>query len=722
MVESTRRRVPDDSRGLLCCIDDVLEKIFGYIKKPVERNAISAVCKRFHELEARTRHHVLVYNMYAVNPMKLFERFPSVRSITIKGNPRLVDFDILPRDWAGHAGPWIAAIKAHPQLNRFRIKRMTITDSQIEELCAACGPNLKIMQFDKCSGFSTKGLQALAKFCKNLTHLGLAQSMIDNTSDTKWLKDLVNSCPALEYLDLSLIEMGDVDEAVLVKLAERCKLLKLWESETQNSERFLPVLQKCSSNLSDLGIERINSNSETSLLAKCTALEGLSGIFDLVDDGMHAFMSVSSRLTRLDLSYSNLTEVEIAEVLRACPNLQYLRVLDLAGDHGLQALGNSCKDLHRLVVESPSAIDGGVVTHAGLMAVAQGCRNLQKLIFYPSFITNEAFYALAYNCPNLMDVRICLIQSSSTGENMPWECLDEGVTALVRECRSLYRLTLCFDVQADVEFLTDAGVAAIGEYGKKIRVLTLVHCGSSDMGLVPVLRGCNKLQRLEIRKCRFGDESMQEIALNSELHLKHLFVQGCEVTIDGLSSLAYRAKHTNSRFYVEVIGCKDGRCLEEHRYSCTDESCEDQHRFSLSCSHWQILAYHSLTEPRDDTPWFIHRFDSILSEASSLPFTRAEPGGALQLMPESSSGGIDLDLSTSGIDLNEDSSEPLQLMPESSGSGGGGGSGGIDLNEPAEESCSSFPGFERKEVFHFPDILERVAAEPTLHLGAPLVL
>ena len=80
---------------------------------------------------------------------------------------------------------------------------------------------------------------------------------------------------------------------------------------------------------------------------------------------------------------------------------------DIIGDRGLRQLGTHCRNLRRLLVEEYEA---GFVTQHGLMAVAKGCFSLEKITFYAADMTSEVLATLANNCPNLYDVRICLVQ------------------------------------------------------------------------------------------------------------------------------------------------------------------------------------------------------------------------------------------------------------------------------------------------------------------------
>lgn len=80
---------------------------------------------------------------------------------------------------------------------------------------------------------------------------------------------------------------------------------------------------------------------------------------------------------------------------------------DVIGDRGLREVGTMCSKMRRLVVQQH---EEGFVTQHGLIGLAKGCHLLEKIVIYAADMTNEALETLAINCPNLTDIRICLIQ------------------------------------------------------------------------------------------------------------------------------------------------------------------------------------------------------------------------------------------------------------------------------------------------------------------------
>nr|GFC20836.1 nucleosome assembly protein 1,4 [Tanacetum cinerariifolium] len=91
---------------------------------------------------------------------------------------------------------------------------------------------------------------------------------------------------------------------------------------------------------------------------------------------------------------------------------------------------------------------------------------------------------------NLRDFRIYLDEE---GGNIDFS-LDNGVRAMLRGCKKLERL----DIHLCPGVLTDVSLGFIGEYGRNIRYLSLSNTGESDVGLLELLKGCPKLRKLKL--------------------------------------------------------------------------------------------------------------------------------------------------------------------------------------------------------------------------------
>lgn len=169
MCARRKAKTAQEYAGLLMFPDEILEKVIESLPLPADRNAVSLVCRRLNYLEGITRKVVLVSNCYAIRPSTLVSRFPNACSITIKGKPRIVDFSLIPHaeSWGAYATPWVDVItKYYRPIRHLKMKRMTITDDEIEQLVSVCGESLRMLELEKCSGFSTKGLESIARACR----------------------------------------------------------------------------------------------------------------------------------------------------------------------------------------------------------------------------------------------------------------------------------------------------------------------------------------------------------------------------------------------------------------------------------------------------------------------------------------------------------------------------------------------------------------------------
>lgn len=235
--------------------DEILENIIDSLPNAVDRNAVALVCKRFAAIEGASREAVLVSNCYAIQPSTLVARFPNAKSITIKGKPRIVDFSLIPHAdvWGAYATPWVQTLtRFYRPIRHLRMKRMTVTDRDIELLVGGCGDSLQRLELEKCSGFTTSGLEMIARACWNLTELNLSEADIRNEGAPYWLTTLADTAKSLRVLDLSLTEVEDVEQHVLVKLASQCHTLRLCEA--LKIEHVLPLVKAADTTVRHLGI------------------------------------------------------------------------------------------------------------------------------------------------------------------------------------------------------------------------------------------------------------------------------------------------------------------------------------------------------------------------------------------------------------------------------------------------------------------------------------
>lgn len=208
------------------------------------------------------------------------------------------------------------------------------------------------------------------------------------------------------------------------------------------------------------------------------------------------------------------------------------------GDKGLQVAAAVCKDLRELRVFPVT--DDGLVTEEGFIAISEGCPELRKILYFCKQMTNAAMAMFAKKCPKMTHFRLCIMPVYEVDCDTR-EPLDKGFGAVCRLCTDLRRLSLS-------GLLTDKTFQYIGQYAKKLEMLSVGFVGDSDLGMQFVLEGCPKLRKLEVRDCPFGDEALLTGTHKYE-SMRGLWMSSCRVTRDGCQFLAQK----NPLLNVEII-------------------------------------------------------------------------------------------------------------------------------------------------------------------------
>ncbi|EPS73154.1 f-box family protein, partial [Genlisea aurea] len=562
--------------------DEVLEKVIALIDSHKDRNSVSLVCRDWYNAERWTRSKLFIGNCYAVSPETVAKRFPRIKSVVLKGKPRFSDFNMLPPDWGANVHSWLVHFSVtYPFLEELRLKRMVINDESFR-LLADSFPCFKSLSLLNCDGFSSDGLKAIARNCKNLTELDIQDCpMIDDDGD--WIGEFPENFTSLQVLNFGRLN-GDVNFDDLERLITRCRSLRVLKvNESISLDQIHRVLVNVPQ-LVELGIgaslqallpglyEELESTFN-----KCRNIKALSGLWDANSFYLPVFYGACFGLTFLNLTDSPLGPADFSKLLVQCPNLRRLWVLDTVEDKGLDAVGSSCASLEELRVlpYDPYDLDYGPgVTEAGFVAVSEGCPKLHYVLYFCRSMTNDAVKAVVRNCPDFTHFRLCIMNPSQP-DRLTDEPMDEAFGAVVRTCRKLKRLSIS-------GLLTDATFEYIGKYAKSLETLSVAFAGSSDRGMECVLEGCPKLRKLEIRDCPFGDGALLS-GIGKYEGMRSLWMSSCRVTVGGCRRLARELPRLN----VEVIedgggGGGDDDVLAE-----------------------KIYVYRSVAGPRRDAPPFV---------------------------------------------------------------------------------------------------------------------
>ncbi|GJV53418.1 D-3-phosphoglycerate dehydrogenase 1, chloroplastic-like protein [Tanacetum coccineum] len=140
-------------------------------------------------------------------------------------------------------------------------------------------------------------------------------------------------------------------------------------------------------------------------------------------------------------------------------NLEVLHTGDVCGDKGLRVIGQICKKLRKLA-------HYGDVTHKGLIALAQGCPNLESLDVRLKDISNKALKRVGTQLKHLHDFYMYMVDEKGITDSP----LNNGIRAMLKGCIKLKKLGLNLGEGG----LTDVGLGYIGKYGYNLRCLTVL--------------------------------------------------------------------------------------------------------------------------------------------------------------------------------------------------------------------------------------------------------
>ncbi|KAL8228676.1 hypothetical protein R6Q57_013576 [Mikania cordata] len=559
--------------------EEFLKRTFSLISSEKDRSSMSLVCKDWYNAERLSRRHVSIRNCYSVSPEMVAARFPAIRSVTLKGKPRFSDFNLVPDGWGADVQSWLNVFAtAYPFLEELRLKRMAVTDESLEFI-ALNFDGFKALSLLSCDGFSTLGLEAIATHCKNLTELDIQENGIDDLGGD-WLSYFPENFTSLEVLNFSTLT-SEVSFDDLESLVSRCKSLRVLKVNQKINLDQLQKLLVLAPQLTELGtgtfMEELVSGSVNDLentFSKCGNMHTLSGFWDATLLHLPVIYPVCGNLTFLNLSYANIGDVELEQILSRSKQLIRLWVVDTVGDKGLEAVGSHCQLLEELrvfPVDPFDPFDQQIgVTESGLLAVSIGCPKLHYILYFCQRMTNAAVITVAQNCPDFTHFRLC-IMSPHEPDYLTNEPMDEAFGAIVKTCTNLRRLSVS-------GLLTDLAFEYVGKYAKNLETLSVAFAGTSDMGMEYVMRGCPKLKRVEIRDCPFGDSALLS-GLTQYESMRSLWMSDCNLTMNGCKKLAEEMDRLN----VEVIKDKD-------------------HDVSLAS---KVYVYRTVAGPRKDAPHFV---------------------------------------------------------------------------------------------------------------------
>jgi hypothetical protein len=356
-------------------LDNVLETVLQFLDAPRDRSAASLVCRSWHSAESATRESVAVRNLLAVSATRTARRFPNARSLLLKGRPRFADFNLLPHGWDASAfRPWAAAVAAgaFPALTSLYLKRIPVTDADLDLLSRSLPASFRDLTLHLCDGFTSRGLASIASHCRYLFFLLLLCAIstcarvvhlfgLELEPDTRhdrglrvldvvecdmaeeqevvdWVAAFPQEPSNLESLSFECYE-PPVAFAALEALVERSPRLRRLGVNLHVSLGQLCRLMAHAPRLSHLGTGSFRPAdggeegtgfgevvSAFVAAGRARTLVSLSGFRDLAQEYLPTIAVVCAHLKSLDLSYSAVTPNQILMFIGQCYNLETLWV------------------------------------------------------------------------------------------------------------------------------------------------------------------------------------------------------------------------------------------------------------------------------------------------------------------------------------------------------------------------------------------------------------
>ncbi|XP_076885638.1 protein AUXIN SIGNALING F-BOX 2-like [Bidens hawaiensis] len=494
--------------------ESLIEIITTKLTDNPDRNSISLVNKLWYKIDRANRQTVHVSNSQAVNPTRVTDRFPNLRSLVLKGGKCSITnvnvnvvvnpmFGVGNDDWDVSVDRWVKTLRVKcPMLERLEVKGMVVTDESLA-MIASGFPCFKALVLCKCEGFTIAGVKAVGANCTKLEELEVERCNVTDLTQ-QWLRCFPETLTSLVSLNISCIK-GEMNPLDLSRLVARCpNLTTLKVNKTVAVDTIRNILLK-SPHVVHLGLGSTQVNvlqdgqsshlQLTLCLRNYGPIQSLMLIYRISALFLHAMYPVCINLVFLNMRFVEVRlGSELVKFITRCTNLKRLWVQGTCiGDEGLEVISNNCKSLEDLRVFKGNGSLG--VTEAGLTSISTSCRKLKSLTYYCSQMTNTALVTFSKNCPNITRFKL-ILSPLNEPDHTTLQAFDHGFGAVVESCKDLKKLTAS-------GLLTDDVFLYIAMYAERLEVLSVSSVCQTDVGLQYVFNGCMNLKKV----CSFGEDA-----------------------------------------------------------------------------------------------------------------------------------------------------------------------------------------------------------------------
>nr|GEW00897.1 hypothetical protein [Tanacetum cinerariifolium] len=357
------------------------------------------------DIDSKTRKHLTVHVHFAPDPKRISLRFPDLESLTLKSYSH---GHYTPEECSIPVTPRILEIAKLESLKSLSIRKLVVSAFDLQLLAATRGGSLRSLLIRGCKMFSDDGLEDIARCC----------------IDLRIMESLHFEYP---------FDCYDMEDVTL--LAKKCSKSLLSLNIFPKPLRKFRQVFKHAKKLDHSGYRGFDEDEDYSGFEFPSNIRGLH-IEDLTEVSFPFLRPYLNQLRDLHLKCVGIEPNCQCYFFNRCPGLEVLRTKDICGDEGLKVISHFCKKLRKLTHH-------GWVTQKGLIAVAQGCPNLEYLEVYILDISNIALECVGTSLKNLRDFRIYLDEEG-------------GLLELLKGCPKLRKLKLSgcpFSKQAIATFV-----------------------------------------------------------------------------------------------------------------------------------------------------------------------------------------------------------------------------------------------------------------------------
>ena len=470
-----------------------------------------------------------------------------------------------------------------------------VSDATLSHLMTGC-PQLSSIDITDCKNITDKGVTALAAHYPDLQELSINGCYKITSASVETLGELC--------LNLNMISF---DGCFRITDAGLFRLATLRHLTTISCRRFNRKFPRAIDgdylmNIRELngdelycamdGSQRITHEGISRLTRGCPALE------DVDISGHKILPEAISMLPKLRAlctqSSKDMCEDSLVALADGCPLLQSADLslcynLNVAG---VSALGRGCHQLRSICLRGSCGsywIDTPLNMDAGISVLAEGCPDLRQ-IYLPRGVTHYAVTSLIFFCPKLQfisfgdsdwlaDESLVALSSGSTelqvfeytvqcqfhrGRKVyaaASEITDEGISALVQNCRGLLRIHLGNSILNGTGFkfarcrlqilnmesapqLTDSGLSDIAHGCPDLHTVVFGLCEHlTDEGLSSLALGCPLMQNITLSMCpKITDAGVIRLAKSCS-KLRYVTIKDSAVTDAAVQSLAQCCPH-----------------------------------------------------------------------------------------------------------------------------------------------------------------------------------